>query len=60
MIDSSDFIINKLGQEDAAVASSSDFSLGSSDGGLQSPDFSSDYSSSTNQQDKKNSSWKFW
>lgn len=68
-IDSSNFIINKLGQEGAAAASSmkssefsssSDFSLGSSDGGLQSPDFSSDYSSSTNQQDKKNSSWKFW
>ncbi|CAF1515840.1 unnamed protein product [Adineta steineri] len=69
-IDSSNYIINKLGQEGASAAasmkssefsSSTDFSLGSPDIGLSSPEFSTDYhsSSSSNQQEKK-SSWKFW
>ena len=67
-IDSSNYIINKLGQEGAAAAASmkssefspsTDFSLGASDMGLQTPEFSTDYNSSTSQQEKK-SSWKFW
>ncbi|CAF2528628.1 unnamed protein product [Rotaria sp. Silwood2] len=66
-IDSSNYIINKLGQEGAAASmksnefsSSTDFSLGAPDMGLQTPEFSNDYSSSTNQQQEKKSSWKFW
>jgi import inner membrane translocase subunit TIM8 len=67
-IDSSNFIINKLGQEGAAAvssmksnefSSSTDFSLGAPDMGLQTPEFSTEFSSSKSQQDKK-SSWKFW
>ncbi|CAF5077793.1 unnamed protein product, partial [Rotaria sp. Silwood1] len=67
-IDSSNYIINKLGQEGAAAAasmksnefsSSTDFSLNTPDMGFQTSEFSTDYSSSTNQQEKK-SSWKFW
>ena len=67
-IDSSNYIINKLGQEGAAAvasmksnefSSSSDFSLGAPDMGLQTPEFSTDYNSSTSQKEKK-SSWKFW
>jgi import inner membrane translocase subunit TIM8 len=65
-IDSSNYIINKLGQEGAAslksseFSSSTDFSLGAPDMGLQTPEFSTDYNSSSSQKDKKNSSWKFW
>jgi import inner membrane translocase subunit TIM8 len=65
-IDSSNYIINKLGQEGASASmkssefsTSTDFSLGAPDMGLRAPEFSTDYSSSSNQQDKK-SSWKFW
>jgi import inner membrane translocase subunit TIM8 len=67
-IDSSNYIINKLGQEGAAASatmntsefsSSTDFSLGSPDMGLNTPEYSSDYKSSSSQQEKK-SSWKFW
>jgi len=65
-IDSSNYIINKLGQEGASASmkssefsTSTDFSLGAPDMGLRTPEFSTDYSSSSNQQDKK-SSWKFW
>jgi len=69
-IDSSNFIINKLGQEGAAAvasmksndfSTSTDFSLGSPDIGLKTPEFSSEFHStpSSSQQDKK-SSWKFW
>lgn len=67
-IDSSNFIINKLGQEGAAAAASmksnefstsTDFSLGAPDMGLQSPEFYPSSSSSSSQQEKK-SSWKFW
>ncbi|CAF1380385.1 unnamed protein product [Adineta steineri] len=67
-IDSSNYIINKLGQEGAAAvasmksnefSTSTDFSMGAPDMGLQSPEFASEYSSSSTQQDKK-SSWKFW
>lgn len=67
-IDSSNFIINKLGQEGAAAvasmknnefSTSSDFSMGAPDMGLQTPEFSSDFSSSSTHQEKK-SSWKFW
>ena len=70
-IDSSNYIINKLGQEGAAAvasmksnefSSSTDFSLGAPDMGLRTPEFSTDFhssSSSANQQEKK-SSWKFW
>lgn len=67
-IDSSNFIINKLGQEGAAAMGSSkasefststDFSLGAPDIGLQSPEFSTGYSSNSSEKDKK-SSWKFW
>jgi mitochondrial import inner membrane translocase subunit TIM8 len=70
-IDSSNYIINKLGQEGAAAAgrmnssefsSSTDFSLGSPDVGLSTPDFGSDYGSSSSQQQQQQnkSSWKFW
>jgi len=67
-IDSSNYIINKLGQEGAAAvasmksnefSSSTDFSLGAPDMGLQTPEFSTNYSSSSSQQEKKNS-WRFW
>ncbi|CAF0911855.1 unnamed protein product [Adineta ricciae] len=67
-IDSSNYIINKLGQEGAAAvasmksnefSTSTDFSLGAPDMGLQSPEFSSGFSSSTSQEEKK-SSWRFW
>jgi import inner membrane translocase subunit TIM8 len=65
-IDSSNYIINKLGQEGASASmkssefsTSTDFSLGAPDMGLRTPEFSTDYSSSSNQQEKK-SSWKFW
>lgn len=74
-IDSSNYIINKLGQEGAAAvssmksrefSSSTDFSLGAPDMGLRTPEFTSEFhsspsssSSSSSQQDKK-SSWKFW
>lgn len=65
-IDSSNYIINKLGQEGAAASmksnefsSSNDFSLGGSDMSFQTPEFSTDYNSSSSQQEKKNS-WKFW
>lgn len=71
-IDSSNYIINKLGQEGAAAtgqmsanefSSSTDFSLGSPDMGLRTPDLYSDYdspSSSSTKQDEKKSGWKFW
>ena len=69
-IDSSNYIINKLGQEGAAAvasmksnefSSSTDFSLGAPDMGLQSPEFSTTFSSSSSsQQEDKKSSWKFW
>ena len=68
-IDSSNYIINKLGQEGAAAVSSmksnefstsTDFSLGAPDMGLQTPEFSTSFSSSNNQQQDKKSSWKFW
>jgi import inner membrane translocase subunit TIM8 len=67
-IDSSNYIINKLGQEGAAAvasmkssefSSSTDFSLGAPDMGLNTPEFSTEYNPSSNQQEKK-SSWKFW
>jgi len=67
-IDSSNYIINKLGQEGAAsvasmksseFSSSTDFSLGAPDMGLRTPEFSTEYNSSSTQQEKK-SSWKFW
>ena len=64
-IDSSNFIINKLGQEGAAAMkshefnTSTDFSLGAPDIGLQTPEFSTGFSSNPNEKDKK-SSWKFW
>jgi import inner membrane translocase subunit TIM8 len=67
-IDSSNYIINKLGQEGAAAvasmkpsefSSSTDFSLGAPDMGLQTPEFSTNYSSSSSEKEKK-SSWKFW
>ena len=58
-IDSSNYIINKLGHEGAAAMGSSDFSSGATDTGLQAPDFSSDYHSS-GQQDKKKDTWKLW
>ena len=68
-IDSSNYIINKLGQEGAAAStrmntnqfgSSTDFSLGAPDMGLSSPEFSSDFSSSSSSGKEKKSSWKFW
>jgi len=68
-IDSSNYIINKLGQEGAvAVASmksnefssSTDFSLGAPDMGLRTPEFSMDYNPSSSSQQEKKSSWKFW
>ena len=70
-IDSSNYIINKLGQEGAAAStrmnasdfgSSTDFSLGAPEMGLRTPEFADDFSSSSSssQQQKKNSSWKFW
>jgi import inner membrane translocase subunit TIM8 len=68
-IDSSNYIINKLGQEGATAAasmkssefsSSTDFSLGAPDMGLHTPEFSTDYNSSSSQKENKNSSWKFW
>lgn len=71
-IDSSNFIINKLGQEGAAASAqmnsnefdlSTDFSFGSPDVGLKSPEFSSDYSSNSNNptgSKGSGSSWKFW
>jgi import inner membrane translocase subunit TIM8 len=68
-IDSSNYIINKLGQEGAAAVASmkssefstaTDFSLGAPDMGLQTPEFSTNYSSSSTQKDKQSSSWKFW
>ena len=70
-IDSSNFIINKLGQEGAAAvasmksnefSTSTDFSLGSPDMGLNTPEFSTsfDSSSSSSSQQEKKSSWKFW
>jgi import inner membrane translocase subunit TIM8 len=65
-IDSSNYIINKLGQEGAAsmksseFSSSTDFSLGAPDMGLQTPEFATDYSSSSSSQQDKKSSWKFW
>jgi import inner membrane translocase subunit TIM8 len=69
-IDSSNYIINKLGQEGAAASakmhtnefgSSTDFSLGAPDMGLRTPEFTTDFhsSSSSNEKEKK-SSWKFW
>lgn len=69
-LDSSNYIINKLGQEGAAASAridsnefstSTDFSLGSPDIGLRQPEFftDNDTTSSSNQQQKK-SSWKFW
>lgn len=58
-IDSSNYIINKLGQEGAATMASNDFSSGATDTGFQAPDFSSDYRSSS-QQEKKKDSWKLW
>ena len=64
-IDSSNFIINKLGQEGAAAmktsefSTSTDFSLGSPDIGLQSPEFSTGFNSKPNEKENK-SSWKFW
>jgi mitochondrial import inner membrane translocase subunit TIM8 len=69
-IDSSTYIINKLSQEGAAASarlnandfsSSTDFSLGSPDIGLSTPEFSTDYNSSASSDRKENkSSWKFW
>jgi import inner membrane translocase subunit TIM8 len=68
-IDSSNYIINKLGQEGAsAVASmkssefstSTDFSLGAPDMGLRTPEFSTEYNPSSSTQQEKKSSWKFW
>jgi import inner membrane translocase subunit TIM8 len=69
-IDSSNYIINKLGQEGAAAAStmkssdfssSTDFSLGAPDMGLRTPEFSTEYNNpSSSQQQEKKSSWKFW
>jgi import inner membrane translocase subunit TIM8 len=64
-IDSSNFIINKLGQEGAAAmktnefSTSTDFSLGSPDIGMQTPEFSTDFNSKSSQKENKNS-WKFW
>jgi import inner membrane translocase subunit TIM8 len=64
-IDSSNYIINKLGQEGAASMkptefnTSTDFSLGAPDMGLHTPEFSTEYNPSSSQQEKK-SSWKFW
>ena len=64
-IDSSNYIINKLGQEGAAAiktsefSTSTDFSLGAPDMGLQTPEFSTGFHSTANEQEKK-SSWKFW
>jgi len=67
-IDSSNYIINKLGQEGAAAvssmkssefSSSTDFSLGAPDMGLRTPEFTTEYNPSSSQQEKK-SSWKFW
>ncbi|UJR31946.1 hypothetical protein I4U23_019419 [Adineta vaga] len=69
-IDSSNYIINKLGQEGAAAVSSmksnefntsTDFSLGSPDMGLRTPEFSMEYDSPlSNKKEEKKSSWKFW
>jgi import inner membrane translocase subunit TIM8 len=68
-IDSSNYIINKLGQEGAAAvasmksnefSSSTDFSLGAPDMGLRTPEFSMDYNPSSSNQQEKKSSWKFW
>jgi import inner membrane translocase subunit TIM8 len=68
-IDSSNYIINKLGQEGAAAvasmksnefSSSTDFSLGAPDMGLRTPEFSMDYNPSSSSQQEKKSSWKFW
>ena len=67
-IDSSNYIINKLGQEGAAsmktneFSTSTDFSLGAPDMGLRTPEFSTEFqsSSSTSNQQEKKSSWKFW
>jgi import inner membrane translocase subunit TIM8 len=69
-IDSSNYIINKLGQEGAAAAatsmkssefsSSTDFSLGAPDMGLRTPEFSTEYNPSSSSQQQKKSSWKFW
>ena len=63
------FIINKLGQEGAAAVASMKtnefntstyFSLGAPDMGLQTPEFSTEFSSSNSQQENKKNSWKFW
>ena len=68
-IDSSNYIINKLGQEGASAStrmnasefsSSTDYSLGSPDMGLRTPEFANDYSSPSSSQQDKKSSWKFW
>jgi import inner membrane translocase subunit TIM8 len=68
-IDSSNYIINKLGQEGASNAASmkssefstsTDFSLGAPDMGLRTPEFSTEYNPSSSQQQEKKSSWKFW
>jgi len=64
-IDSSNYIINKLGQEGATsmkaneFSTSTDFSLGAPDIGLQTPEFSTGFNSTSSQKEKTNS-WKFW
>jgi import inner membrane translocase subunit TIM8 len=64
-IDSSNYIINKLGQEGATsmkaneFSTSTDFSLGAPDIGMQTPEFSTDFNSTSSQKEKTNS-WKFW
>ncbi|CAF1451163.1 unnamed protein product [Rotaria magnacalcarata] len=69
-IDSSNYIINKIGQEGSPASTSAhtnefststDFSLGAPDMGLRAPEFftDSDSTSSSSQQEKK-SNWKFW
>jgi len=64
-IDSSNYIINKLGQEGSAsmksneFSTSTDFSLGAPDIGLQTPEFSTGFNSTSSQKEKTNS-WKFW
>ncbi|CAF1222239.1 unnamed protein product [Rotaria sp. Silwood1] len=66
-VDSSNYIMNKINQKDAATNikmnvnefnSLTDFSLGAPDIGLDIPEFSTHYNSS-NQQEKKNNR-KFW
>ena len=68
-IDASNYIINKLGQEGAAASakmnsnefsSSTDYSLGAPDMGLRTPDFTTDFHSSSSNEKEKKSSWKFW